>query len=63
MAEAKACLDAIQWCLEQGFSNIAVFIDNLLLVKFLSKDTFPDVWLTCLISDILRMANRGWLDL
>ncbi|KAI8569502.1 hypothetical protein RHMOL_Rhmol02G0283800 [Rhododendron molle] len=46
MAEAKACLEAVTWCLDQVIGILiktTVLTDSLLLVRFLRKDLVPDI--------------------
>lgn len=55
MAEGKACLEAVTWCLDQAIGiliNATVLTDSLLLVRFLRKDLVPD------ISDIWLLSTK-----
>lgn len=58
MLEARACLLALEWAHLQPFNSIAIHIDSVNLVRFLTLETIPDLVVKFTIQDIRLVAQQ-----
>ncbi|KAM1123919.1 hypothetical protein ACFX19_005343 [Malus domestica] len=57
-AEACAIRGALMACIDNGFDNVIIESDALVIIQMLKKDSTPDYSIECIIGDIELLVQR-----